>query len=83
MQFGSDVRLGDRVCVLGRYEVEVIVTLDAGEFPHPDTLDNWRFLKSGVMLQTDFAGLLHIANQSLFDLQHIKLVSRVSEAPQG
>lgn len=56
---GQQVRLGDSVqCWAGCTGV-VVASMDTDEYPSEHSKAQWRYLKSGVMIQTDKAGLIH------------------------
>lgn len=63
---GNEIKLGDVVKIDGRYSGTVVASMDHGEyFPGQE---EWAYLKEGIMVDTDFAGLVHYTKDAADDL---------------
>jgi len=56
---GEDVRLGDQVSLWRGAEGIVVCSLDTGEFSGAYPEAEWSYLKSGVLILSQEAGLIH------------------------
>lgn len=56
---GKEVRVGDKVMLWpGCYGV-VVASIDTGEYGHGYPREEWEYLKKGVLIDSDKAGLIH------------------------
>ena len=56
---GQEVKIGDKVKLWdGCYGV-VVASIDAGEYRPGYPKDEWSYLKAGVLIDSDKAGLIH------------------------
>ena len=60
---GTNMKKGDRVLISGKYHGTVMVNIGGLDNPNGD----WAYLKSGVMIDTDFGGLVHYTEEAIFD----------------
>ena len=56
---GNDARLGDVVVIDGKYNGVVVASLDTSEFSARCPKEHWGYLATGVLIDTDFGGLVH------------------------
>lgn len=56
---GSEAKLGDRVKLWDGIYGVVVCSFDTSEYFAGYPKDEWEYLKSGVMIKTDKAGLIH------------------------
>jgi hypothetical protein len=54
---GNESKPGDHVQIDGEYSGLVVACIDSGEYL--PGYGSWGYLKQGVMIETDFAGLVH------------------------
>src|SRR3546814_14896953 len=59
---GQEVRLGDKVELWPGCCGAVVASLDAGEYSAEYSEADWDYLKSGVLVVSDAAGLIHYLN---------------------
>ena len=75
-QNGQEVRLGDKVLIDGKYSGVVVANMDGAEYSEKEPEAKWGYLGSGVMIDTDFGGLVHYKQENIAH-EEIALVSRV------
>jgi hypothetical protein len=56
---GDEIRLGDRVELWPGAEGEVVAVLDSREFLPAYPESEWAYLKTGILVETGQAGLIH------------------------
>ena len=56
---GTDARLGDWVELWEGAQGRVVCSLDTGEFAAAYPREQWAHLRSGLLVESDRAGLLH------------------------
>lgn len=59
---GVKVHLGDRVLISGSMHGNVVCSLDTGEFSAAYPEQEWAYLRAGVLVLTDEAGLIHLTD---------------------
>ena len=74
---GTDIRLGDKVLIDGKYNGVVVANIDGSEYSEKMPKENWEYLGSGVMIDTDFSGLVHYQQENI-EKDEILLASRKS-----
>lgn len=72
---GTDIKLGDRVLISGKYHGVVVADIDNGRYSEEYPKEQWGYLGSGVMIYTDFGGLVHYRQENM-DGETIELDSR-------
>ncbi len=72
---GSQIRLGDRVLIGKQHRGVVVIDLDGDAYPSEELRAQWAYLKVGVMIDTDFGGLVHYDQDGL-DGEIIELLER-------
>lgn len=72
---GKQAKVGDNVLIGGQFHGLVVADLDADEYAVEYPGEQWGYLKSGLMIDTDFGGLVHYDQGSLKS-ELIELVSR-------
>jgi hypothetical protein len=61
---GKQIRLGDRVLVANHVTGIVVFSIDTGEYSPEFPKADWEYLGRGIMIQTENAGLIYIAELS-------------------
>ena len=74
---GKVAKLGDKVLIGRQYQGVVVANIDGDEYSIEHPKDRWGYLKSGVIIDTDFGGLVHYNQESLVG-EYFDLVSRKS-----
>ncbi|MBB3045896.1 hypothetical protein FHR99_000132 [Litorivivens lipolytica] len=72
---GNQAKVGDQVLIGKKYHGVVVADIDAGEYSIEYPREQWSYLISGVMIDTDFGGLVHYDQESLVG-EVIELVKR-------
>lgn len=54
------MRIGDKVKLLTGEVATIVCNLDGGEYSATFTEADWSYLKSGLLVETEVAGLMHI-----------------------
>jgi hypothetical protein len=55
------IRLGDRVLIANHVTGIVVFSIDTDEYSPEFPKEDWEYLGSGIMVQTENAGLIYIA----------------------
>jgi hypothetical protein len=61
---GKQIRLGDRVTVANRVTGIVVFSIDTDEYSPEFPKADWEYLGHGIMVRTENAGLVYIAELS-------------------
>lgn len=61
---GNEARVGDVVAIDGHFSGVVVVSIDNGQFSREFPAEKWAHLGQGVLIDTDFAGLVHYQSSS-------------------
>jgi hypothetical protein len=56
---GQEVNVGDNVQLWSGCHGVVVCSMDSGGYTAAYTKEEWGYLKSGVLIKTDKAGLIH------------------------
>ena len=56
---GQQVRAGDVVTLYGKHRGTVVGCITTAEYVAPHAHEQWGYLGDGVMVDTDFGGLVH------------------------
>ena len=72
---GNLARVGDLVLIDKQYQGVVVADMDGGEYSSQHPQEQWGYLRSGVMIDTDFGGLVHYEQDTLV-CETIELVQR-------
>lgn len=59
---GNEAKLGDVVLIGGKHMGVVVASIDTGEYAPEHPEEQWAYLGKGVMVNTDFGGLVHYAD---------------------
>lgn len=62
---GADMKVGDTIRIDGVYRGRVIASMDTNEYLPGE--DSWAYLGTGIMVDTDFAGLVHYTTETAED----------------
>jgi len=72
---GNEAKIGDRVLISGIYTGVVVADMDSDEYSDQHPKEQWSYLGAGVMIDTDFGGLVHYEQASLVS-EAIELMQR-------
>jgi len=72
---GTEMKIGDRVLISGKYHGVIVADIDNGRYSDATPKEEWEHLVSGVMIDTDFGGLVHYQQESM-DGETIELDSQ-------
>jgi hypothetical protein len=70
---GTEAMLGDEVVIAKKHKGIVVACIDSGQYSKDYLKSNWSYLMSGVLIDTDFGGLIHYKNSAS---ENITLVKR-------
>lgn len=73
---GIEARLGDEIIISGKCHGTVVACMDRAEYSPAYPEAEWAYLKVGVLVDTDFAGLVHYPNSAH---EHFALGKRNAE----
>jgi hypothetical protein len=62
---GTQAKIGDKVLIGRQYHGVVVADMDGDEYSREHPRDQWGYLGSGVIIDTDFGGLVHYEQNSL------------------
>ena len=72
---GNEALVGDTVLIDGKYKGTVVASIDANVYSTEAPKEQWEYLKKGVLINTDFGGLIHYPDTAI---EHIVLSRRQS-----
>ncbi|WP_303761277.1 hypothetical protein [Alcanivorax jadensis] len=72
---GTQAKIGDKVLIGEKYHGIVVADMDGDEYSRECPRKQWGYLVSGVMIDTDFGGLVHYEQDSLVG-EFMELVQR-------
>ena len=74
---GNEAQVGDTVLIDGKYKGTVLASIDANAnvYSAEAPKEQWEHLKKGVLINTDFGGLVHYPDTAI---EHIVLSRRHS-----
>lgn len=73
---GNQAKVGDKVLIDSQHYGLVVADIDGNEYSVDLPREQWGYLKSGVIINTEFGGLVHYEQGNLVS-EPIELVSRV------
>jgi hypothetical protein len=56
---GNEAKLGDVVAIDDTYRGIVVANFDGAEYSPEHPSEDWSYLAKGILINTDFAGLVH------------------------
>jgi hypothetical protein len=59
---GNEARIGDVIAIDEHHHGNVVANLDANQFSDAFPRESWQHLQRGILVETDFAGLVHYPN---------------------
>jgi hypothetical protein len=62
---GTEIEVGDLIEIDAEYRGRVIASMDTGKYA-PGS-ESWAYLETGIMVETDFAGLVHYTAETAED----------------
>ena len=72
---GAPVHVGDKVSIDIKYSGIVVANIEDNDCSEEEPKEKWDYLKTGVMIDTDFGGLVHYEQDSLIE-DEVELISR-------
>ena len=73
-----EIRVGDVVSLGSSGKGVVVACIDRNEYSPDHSREQWGYLGVGVVIDTDFGGLVHYPDQEGLDSEPIALLSRKS-----
>jgi hypothetical protein len=73
---GIEIHVGDVVAIGERGKGTVVANIDRREYSASHTAAEWGYLRTGVMIDTDFGGLVHYPDQASLNAERITLMRR-------
>jgi hypothetical protein len=70
---GNEARVGDIVSIEDQYWGTVVACIDRGEYTDTYPAAQWSSLGKGILVDTDFGGLVHYSDE---DADRMNLVKR-------
>jgi hypothetical protein len=67
---GSEIDPGDLLRIDGKYRGQVLSCIDSDR--HLPGADGWGYLITGIMVDTDFAGLVHYTDETRDEFELIQ-----------
>ena len=74
---GHEAMLGDVIAIDGSHRGTVVACIDRAEYSQEHPREQWSYLGKGIMVNTDFGGLVHYTDGTQ---EHMALVSRANKA---
>ena len=62
---GDKILVGDKVSIDENHHGVVVANIESGDFSESYPKDQWEYLKSGVLIDTDFGGLIHYEQEAI------------------
>ena len=62
---GTDIQPGDIIQIDSNYRGKVIASMDTGRYLPGE--EGWAYLREGIMVDTDFGGLVHYTTETADD----------------
>ena len=56
---GSEIRVGDTIAIDISYRGLVVASIDTGDYSEAYPATQWSYLGGGILVDTDFGGLVH------------------------
>jgi len=75
---GNIARLRDLIAIDTKYRGLVVACIDSDEYSEEYPRDQWSYLLKGIMVDTDFGGLVHYQDE---EVEHIVLIERNCSNP--
>jgi hypothetical protein len=73
---GQEIRVGDVVSIDTKYRGTVVGCIDSAQYTEPHSAAQWGHLNSGVVVDTDFGGIVHYPDQAAVEAEGFRLLSR-------
>ncbi|WP_408952895.1 hypothetical protein [Lysobacter sp. Hz 25] len=74
---GFEVRIGDQVLSYELNRGTIVALIDRGEYSAKFPQAEWAYLERGVLVETDFGGLVHYPNG--FKHDELSLIARADD----
>ncbi len=72
---GDSIQVGDEVSIDTKYNGTVVANIESGEYSTSHTKEQWCYLKTGVLIDTDFGGIVYYEKGALI-ADEVKLKNR-------
>lgn len=72
---GNNAKLGDLIAIDTKYRGLVVACMDTDEYSADFPKEEWSYLIKGIMVDTDFGGLVYYKDE---EVEHITLIQRNS-----
>ncbi len=69
----NEARVGDTIAIDEKYSGVVVAVIDTNEFSENYPVEQWAYLREGILVDTDFGGLVHYQST---EHEKILLISR-------
>lgn len=56
---GNEAMLGDTLAIDGKYRGVVVGVIEQGQYTEGFPAEQWHYLEKGILVDTDFGGLVH------------------------
>jgi hypothetical protein len=73
---GVEIRVGDVVLIGNSGKGTVVANIERREYCAGHSSAEWGYLGKGVMIDTDFGGVIHYPDQASLDAEGIVLIRR-------
>ena len=73
---GNEARLGDVIAIDKKYRGIVVANFDGNEYADAHPAGQWSYLARGILVDTDFGGLVHYEHEENEENEHMVLVRR-------
>ena len=60
---GKEAKVGDHVVIDSKYNGIIVANIDDNNYSTEYLNEQWSYLNSGVMIDTDFGGLIHYSQE--------------------
>ena len=74
---GNEAMMGDRIAIDGKHQGVVVACIDRVEYSAEYPKEHWSHLDKGMLVDTDFGGLVHYENSND---EHFLLIERADKA---
>jgi hypothetical protein len=59
-----------------KHQGTVVARIEDGIFLHPHAKQQWTHLHQGVLIDTSLSGVVHYADESALEADHVRLAAR-------
>ena len=73
---GQEISVGDVVAIGTKYQGTVVGCIESRSYAPPHTPAQWDYLATGILVDTDFGGIVHYPDAGSIESEGIVLVRR-------